>query len=155
MKNWDQYFIEMADHVATKSKDRSTKVGAVIVGKPNIVLSTGFNGFPMGVDDDNEWRHDRPQKYLYTEHAERNAIFFAARHGISLAGGTMYMNGGGLPCADCTRAIIQAGIVEVVVRDKPFEGKGKLWAEHDKAASEMFAEAGIKITKLTPDFKRV
>ena len=73
--NWDEYFMKMAEHVKTKSKDRSTQVGAVIVGEGHVVLSVGYNGFPRGVNDDIDSRYERPAKYMWTEHAERNAIF--------------------------------------------------------------------------------
>jgi dCMP deaminase len=145
----------MAEHAATKSKDRSTKVGAVIVGTSHNVLSIGFNGFPRGVNDDVDSRHERPIKYMFTEHAERNAVYNAARHGIRLEGATLYLNGGGLPCADCARAVIQAGIVEVVSMDKPFDGKGGMWAESERVSAEMFKEAGVRVIRLNPDFTRI
>ena len=75
--NWDQYFFDIVNVVKEKSKDRSTKVGAIIVGPDQGVRSTGFNGFPRGVNDNVDARHERPAKYLYTEHAERNAIYNA------------------------------------------------------------------------------
>lgn len=151
---WDKFFVEMAEHVSTKSKDRSTKVGAVIVGTSHNVLSIGFNGFPRGVNDNVDARHERPAKYMYTEHAERNAIYNAARHGIRLEGATLYLNGGGLPCDDCARAVMQSGIVAVVSMDKPFEGKGGIWEEKERVSAEMFGEAGVKIIRLNPDFTR-
>lgn len=88
------------------------------------------------------------------EHGERNAIYNAARHGIKLEGASIYLSGGGLPCDDCARAIIQAGIVEVITLDKPFEGKGGMWAEKERISAEMFAEAGVKVIKLTDDYER-
>jgi dCMP deaminase len=155
MKGWDQYFVEMAQHAATKSKDRSTKVGAVIVGDGHNVISVGFNGFPRGVNDDVEARHERPVKYLVTEHAERNSIYNCARHGVRTAGATLYLNGGGWPCADCARAIIQAGIVEVVAMAGKFEGKGGLWEESCRVGKEMLEEAGVKLVQLDPEYNRL
>lgn len=152
--NWDEYFIKMADLTATKSKDRSTQCGTVIVGEGHTVLSMGFNGFPRGVDDNAEDRHERPLKYLYTEHGERNAIYAAARNGIRLSGATLYLSGGGLPCADCGRAIIQAGITAVVVRDAPFAGKGD-WEASMAASSIMFAEAGVRIVTVDSNYERL
>ena len=153
--SWHEYFMKMAALVASKSKDRSTKCGAVLVGEGNSVLGVGYNGFPRGVDDDVEERHTRPTKYLYTEHGERNCIFNAAKDGIKTGGAKMYMSGKGLSCADCTRAIIQAGIVEVITGYGKFEGKGDLWEESMKASEIMFKEAGIKITLLDENFNPV
>ena len=152
---WDKFFVGMAEYASTKSKDRSTKVGAVIVGTSHNILSIGFNGFPRGVNDNVDARHDRPAKYMYTEHAERNAIYNAARHGIRLDGAILYLNGGGLPCDDCARGIIQSGIVEVVSMDKPFEGKGGIWEEKERVSAEMFKEAGVRVVRLRADFTRV
>lgn len=152
--SWDEYFCKMAEHVKEKSKDRSTKCGSVIASSDHAVLSVGFNGFPRGVNDNVDSRHERPAKYSYTEHGERNAIYNAARHGIKLEGATIYLSGGGLPCDDCARAIIQAGIVEVVSLDKPFEGKGGMWEEKEKISAEMFKEAGVRVIRLNPDYTR-
>ena len=85
--DWDNYFISISSEVSKKSKDPSTKVGAVIVGRNNGIVSTGFNGFPIGVYDktDNngggfiEDRYERPAKYKYTVHADANAICLAAK----------------------------------------------------------------------------
>jgi len=152
--NWDEYFYKIAELASLKSKDRSTKCGSVIVGEGHTVLSIGFNGFPRKVNDDIESRHDRPNKYLYTEHGERNSIFAAAKNGIKLDGSSIHLSGGGLPCSDCARAIIQAGIIEIVYRDIPFQGKGN-WKESMDAAKEMLLEAGVKLTKLDENFQRI
>lgn len=154
---WDTYLISIAMAVAAKSKDPSTKVGAVIVGEHHNILSTGFNGFPRGVREtvkhtDGEVseytldaeRWERPAKYLRVEHAERNAIFNAARHGVRLEGASMYMNWEPCPCTDCARAIIQSGIVEVVGPNWPFAavGKGKYY-DVDDVAKDMLKEAEV------------
>ena len=86
MNNWDLKFIELTKHIAEWSKDTNRKNGAVIVDDDNIVLSLGYNGFPRGCDDSIDSRYEKPAKYLFTEHAERNAIFHAAKKGISLSG---------------------------------------------------------------------
>lgn len=142
--NWNKYFIEMLDSVKQKSKDRTTKVGAIIVGKNHNILSTGFNGFPRGVGEDPDnligppsitntiakeirKRHERPDKYLWTEHAERNAIYNAARHGVALDGSTIYVDW--IPCARCARAIIQSGIIEVVIDARNEKEKEAYWNE--------------------------
>lgn len=133
----------MASLVSSKSKDRSTRVGAVIVGPDNEVRSTGYNGFPRNIDDEVEVRHERPIKYAFTEHAERNAIFNAARVGIPLKGCTLYLNWEPCPCTDCTRGIIQAGITKIIGPNKAFPGKGAHWEQDMKYSKEMLDEAGI------------
>lgn len=142
---WDIYFLEMAKFVSQKSKDRSTKVGAVIVGPENVLKATGFNGFPRGIDDTNEEYHERPLKYRITEHAERNAIYNAARDGVAVKGSVMYLTCGAIACTDCARAIIQAGIIAIVGYEGSFEGKGDQWKEDLGVASAMLTEAGIKM----------
>lgn len=143
--NWDEFFIGMAKYVSQKSKDRSTKVGAVIVGANNEVLSVGFNGFPRGINDNNDAYHERPTKYMITEHAERNAIYNAARQGIKVENSTLY-----LPfapcyvCTDCARAIIQSGIKKIVGKNIPFPGKGIHWDDNMVFSTNMLDEAGIK-----------
>src|SRR5689334_8457570 len=96
--DWDSRFMKLAQQIATWSKDRSRQVGCVIVGPSNEIRAAGFNGFPRGVDDLNERRHTRPAKYKWTEHAERNAIYNAARVGIPLQGSRMYLPW--FPCMD-------------------------------------------------------
>lgn len=148
--NWSAYFFEIASIVAKKSKDPSMKVGCVIVGQNHEILSTGFNGFPMGVSDSESLydRYERPKKYLFTEHAERNSIFLAARNGIRLDGSSIYLQW--MPCADCARAIIQSGIVKVVIDgskydpDHPTEADLR-WEDQFKAANRMFEEANVRV----------
>lgn len=110
--HWDERFMDLARFVAEWSKDRSRKVGCVVVGPGREVRSLGYNGFPRNVNDDVEERHQRPAKYRWTEHAERNALFNAGRTGTSLLGCTMYVPW--FPCMDCARAIVQCGITQLV-----------------------------------------
>ena len=142
MKNWDIKFIELATFLKNWSKDTSTKTSAVIENpESNTILSIGYNGFPRGVDDSMKERYERPLKYKYTEHAERNAIYNAARNGIKLNGSVMYLEW--YPCCDCARAIIQSGITTVFC-DKPnFEDER--WGEDFKITEVLFREAGIKV----------
>jgi dCMP deaminase len=144
MKNWDKFFIGMCIYISQKSKDRSTKLGAVVVNGENDILSMGWNGFPRGVDDDIEEWHGRPEKYYVTEHAERNAVFNAARLGISLKRATMYLPFEPTPCTDCTRAVIQAGITTIVGTNFKFTGKGTQWDENLAFANQMLKEAGVR-----------
>ena len=139
--NWDKRFMELALHVASWSKDRSTKVGAVIVGSSNEIRSLGFNGFPRGCDDDAPERYQRPEKYLWTEHAERNAIYNAACQGVSLEGSRMFIPW--FPCMACARAIVQAGIVELICKEPDY--RDPKWGEEFKRAFKMFVECGVEL----------
>lgn len=113
--DWDTYFMDMLGPISKRSKDPNTQVGCVIVDGNHNTRATGYNSFPRGVRDDiNEVpeRWERPEKYYWCEHGDRNAIYSAARVGTPLEGCTMYLTG--LPCMDCGRGIIQVGIVRVV-----------------------------------------
>jgi dCMP deaminase len=145
--NWDEYFLDLAVFVSKKSKDKSTKCGCVIVGPSKEIRSTGYNSFPRGLNDDVESRQERPEKYMWIEHAERNAIYNAALAGISLDGCTIYQDW--LPCCDCARAIIQSGIEFVVVDS----GSGKngdskwdeRWGEKMSVSQMMLDECGVEL----------
>ncbi len=145
MSKWDARFLRLAREISTWSKDRSTQIGAVIVGEDKTPGPYGFNGFPRFVDDDLEARHTRPEKYKWTEHAERNAIYNAARIGVALKGCTMYVTH--VPCADCARAIIQVGIERVVVDaaslvDRDFAER---WGEDERVTKDMLEEVGVEL----------
>jgi dCMP deaminase len=139
--NWHKRFMDLALHIASWSKDRSTKVGCVIVGPHNEIRATGYNGFPRGVDDDVDERHARPAKYRWTEHSERNAIYNAARIGVPLEGCRMYLPW--FPCVDCARAIVQSGIGRLIVM-KP-DLTHETWGEEHKQAFELLSEAGVEM----------
>lgn len=141
MEKWDKKFIKLSKHVSVWSKDKNKKVGAVIVDSDNIVLSMGYNGIPRGCDDTDESRYERPTKYLFTEHAERNAIYHAARHGVSLKECKMYVTL--FPCADCARAMIQSGITKLVAPEPNLNHE--VWGEHFKAAIQMMKEANVEV----------
>ena len=136
--------MEDAHHVSRKSKDRSTKVGCVIVNDRHTDLVRGWNGFPRGINDNIEARHERPQKYLWTEHAERNAIYNAAAEGISIKSCTLYSTL--FPCCDCARAIIQSGIKRVCTYE-PETATAKQQATFSlNDAHAMLLEAGVLVT---------
>lgn len=139
---WNEYFLRVANLVAQKSKDRHKKIGAVIVGEGHEIRSTGFNGFPRGVDDDVDARHERPAKYAWTEHAERNAIYNAARNGTHTNGTTLYLSCW-YPCADCARAVIQAGIARIVCSRSWKNKLNSRWTESCNIGMEMLHEAGV------------
>ena len=114
---WIDFFFLACKTVSLKSKDTSTQIGCVITDSNNAILSTGFNGFPSKVNDDPDFfssRYERPEKYMWTAHAEENAIAFAARNGVALKGAILYV-AGMKPCSRCTRLIIQSGISKVNV----------------------------------------
>jgi dCMP deaminase len=136
-------FMTMAYLVAMQSKDNRTKIGAVVVGPDNEVRSTGYNGQPRGCDDEEEKRLEHPEKYFWFEHAERNAIYNAARMGLSTKGCTMYTMG--IPCADCARAVIQSGI-DIVVYDHSWNDKNTdKWKESIERSKKMFTETGVEL----------
>lgn len=141
--NWDEYFINIAQQIKLKSKDQKTQIGVVIVGKDNEIVSTGYNSFPRGINDDLQERQERPEKYYWFEHAERNAIYNAARIGVSTLNTTMYMTCD-ISCADCARGIINAGITKVVFSksNKPWN---KVWQDSAERSIQMFEEAGIDV----------
>ena len=150
---WNYRFMEMALHVSTWSKDQSTKVGCIVVGPDKEIRSQGYNGFPRGVDDTKSKRQERPIKYAFYEHAERNAVYNACLFGASLKGCTLYVTTP--PCADCARAIIQSGIKRVYFM-APAANATKIsdpcnWRETVKISFDMFREAGVKATKLDRD----
>ena len=141
--NWDEYFMSVALLAAMRSKDPNTQVGACIVGEDNRIISTGYNGFPRGCSDDEfPWdREGEETKYPYVVHAELNAILNAG--GRSLAGARVYV--GLFPCNECAKAIIQAGIKEVVyLSDKYSTSPATV------ASKRMLASAGVQIRQLQP-----
>ena len=139
--------MELTKHIASWSKDKSKKCGAVIVDSENRIVSVGYNGFPSGADDTIEERHERPAKYMYTEHAERNAIYNAARIGVTTKGCTMFIMW--FPCADCGRSIIQSGISKLVCYAPDFNTPR--WGEQFRVSAEMLVESGITLEYYTDD----
>lgn len=108
---WNQYFMRIAEAVATRSKDPFTQVGAVIADKYHRILSTGYNGFPPGVEETPEmW--ERPFKYQLVIHAEANAILHAKK---DLTGSTLYVTLS--PCAECVKLCAGAGVKRVVYKE--------------------------------------
>jgi len=136
MARWTQRFFDLARLVAGWSKDPSTQVGAVAVDTANRVLETGFNGLPRGVKD-HATRMARPEKYLWTAHAEENLVAHAARD--TLLGSTVYVTH--LCCNVCARMLINAGVARVVCGD----GKTSMPDEVFKTAVTMFKEAGVEL----------
>lgn len=137
---WYDFFHNMATLCANMSKDPNTKVGAIIVA-PNLnIIATGFNGLPRGVRDLPE-RMQRPAKYLWTVHAEANAIAAAARTNTSLEGATLYCTHS--PCAQCAALIVQVGIVCVAVNET---SEANMLTEEQRAtAATILSESGVRL----------
>lgn len=139
-------YMAIAREAAKHSTDRSTRVGCVIVAPNGEILATGHNGFTAGVDTSREERHERPAKYKWTEHAERNAIYGAARNGVRLRGSTMYLPW--FPCVDCARAIVQSGI-EKLVAFEPDIADAR-WGEDFIIARQILSEGNV-VLQIVPD----
>ncbi len=139
--SWDEYFMGIAYLSAMRSKDPNTQVGACIVSRENKILSVGYNGFPKGCDDDEfPWKRDGDvydSKYAYVTHSELNAIL--NYRGGSLEGTKLYVTL--FPCNECAKAIIQAGIMELVYADDKYQG-----TPTNLASRRMLKAAGVKMT---------
>ncbi len=135
---WQSRFFDLAYLVASWSKDPSSQIGAVIVDAQNRVISTGFNGLPVGVRDTEERLGDRATKYKMILHAEENAIMFAKQN---LNGCSIYVTKMP-PCAHCAALIIQSGIKYVYVPETEIPER---WRESTELTRQMFKEAGVKI----------
>ncbi|OPX27326.1 MAG: dCMP deaminase [Campylobacteraceae bacterium 4484_166] len=141
----DRSFINIAHEIATASKCVSKKVGAVIV-KDGRVLSTGYNGTPAGYTNcndhwDNKWSKEHHEwSKNYEIHAEMNAIIWAARNGIAIDGGTIYITLE--PCSQCVKNLIACGIKKIVY-DKDYK-------HNDSQKSLLFLrQNGVSIYKLS------
>ena len=142
--NWTDYFLNIAEQVKLKSKDQSTQIGAVVVGLDNEVLSTGYNSFPRGLDDTKQERQERPEKYFWFEHAERNAIYNAARIGVSLKNSTIYLTSG-IPCMDCARGIVNSGIKVVWCKRVCTTKNKEKWEESQMKSMQLLNECGVQV----------
>jgi dCMP deaminase len=140
---WDEYFLHIATVVSIKSKDPKCAVGAVVVSKDNIILSTGFNGLARGVHDDEETLFNADEKIRVICHAENNAILNAARiGGLPLEGATIYVTK--FPCLACCNAIIQAGIKRVYTHDDSYWNDDPADKDHSRK-QRILHEAQIKV----------
>lgn len=143
-KKWNKRFRELANLVATWSKD-TTKVGCVIIGSNKKIISTGYNGFPSNVFELDE-RKVSPVKYLYTSHAEENAIIQAlGRPEIHTDTCTLYLSDGLFPCANCARLIIGSGINSIYCNPPDKTKLQGNWKDSLKASENMLKEAWVEI----------
>jgi len=143
MDNWDRRFFGLCSLVGSWSEDKSRQIGCVIVGNANEVRALGFNGLPRGVHGNVDERHSREggEKYHWFEHAERNAIYNAARIGVAISGSRMYVSLH--PCAECARAIIQAGVASVHTFARP--ANDGYFDRSFEIAKTMLFEAGVPL----------
>lgn len=143
MNKWQKHYFKLAKNIADWSKDPSTKVGAIVIGADGQIESQGYNGFPRKILDKKTRLQNKATKNKYVIHAELNCVFNACLSGIQLKNSTMYIYGA-LPCSECAKAIIQAGIVEVYALQP--ENKPD-WLASQTFAEKLFKEAKIKYTK--------
>jgi dCMP deaminase len=140
--SWNDYFMGVAYLSAMRSKDESSQVGACIVSSQNHIVGIGYNGLPIGCDDDNfPWERDGKwldTKYPYVVHAEPNAILNAT---IPLQGCRMYVTL--FPCNECAKLIIQSGIREIIYLSDKYEG-----TDVDIASKKLLNAAGVSYRKL-------
>ena len=143
--SWDQYYMAVAQIVRLRSKDPKTQVGAVIV-KDHRILSTGYNGFPIGLSDkDYPWtkgsEDPTKNKYFYVVHAELNAILNSDN---PVNGSTLFVTK--FPCNECVKAIIQAGIKRVIfddeIQDKELMSDPLIYTTY-----KMLSDAGITVER--------
>jgi dCMP deaminase len=133
--------MKAAYQAALKSTDRSTKNGAILV-KTGWNVIAGWNHHVAGYGDE-EWHHERPFKYAVTEHAERDVIFKAARHGIKTHGLTMVANW--IACEPCARAISLAGIRQVICHKACMDRSPERWKEQIEIGLDILEHDGIDV----------
>lgn len=154
-QKWNKHFLNLAQQHAILSKDPNTKVGAILVGEEDrSIISAGFNGFPMGIEDDNRL-NDRELKLQLVVHAEMNAILLAAKRGISTKDAILYLVAtdnsgqiwGGPPCIRCLVECIQAGIKSIVTY-KP-KSVPSNWEASLNLSREIISEAKLSYWEMS------
>jgi dCMP deaminase len=142
MTSTHKEWVDMAHDLGSKSKDK-THIGCVMVSDDGDVLSTGWNHIPDSVDDTDP-RYTRPAKFHWVEHAERVAIYNAAKDGIALDGATAYINYSPESiCTRCIRALVQSGIVRFVGPNRDLNSNNR--KNHHVVNQKMIQEANIEI----------
>lgn len=155
MINANAKWLEQCASLAkTFSKDKSSQIGAIVVNYWERIRVTGYNGFVTGADDADDDLHTRPQKYLWTVHAEANAIANAAADGVAIRGCKLYTSMS--VCSRCAPLIVQAGIGEVISY-APDDLKNFLhtnaetrlmWQNESRVAEQFFKAGNVKYTYL-------
>ena len=150
--SWDTYFMGIAKLSAMRSKDPSTQVGACIVSHDNRILSTGYNGTPNGIhDDDFKWSREGNSletKYFFVCHAEMNAILNFRGYKREFENAKIYVDL--FPCNECAKLIIQSGIKEVIYLCDKYAN-----TESVIASKMMFDNAGVKYRQLKCDTEEI
>lgn len=145
IEKWENWFLDLAKVVSKKSKDPSTKVGAVIADPKNRFISLGYNGYPRGIKD--EGLDNREEKYAKVIHAEINAILFAKR---DLTDCTLYVYPLA-PCSNCMSVIIQSGITRIIALANTTDIDSiKRWELSNQIGLKMAKEANVKVIIRTP-----
>ena len=148
--SWDEYFMGIALLSAMRSKDNNSQVGACIVSQENKILSLGYNGMPIGCnDDDMPWERegeDLNTKYMYVCHSELNAILNSPNH--DLHGARMYVTL--FPCNECAKAIIQSGIREVIYLSDKYAD-----TDNVRASKRMLHSAGVTYRQLDTQLEEI
>lgn len=148
--SWDEYFMGIALLSAQRSKDPGTQVGACVVNSEHRIVSVGYNGMPIGCnDDDFPWEREGPfleTKYPYVCHAELNAILNS--RGASLAGCSIYVPL--FPCNECAKAVIQSGIREIIYLSDKYAAMDAVIA-----SKKMLDHAAVRYRRLQPALDRL
>lgn len=147
--SWDEYFMGIAILSTYRSKDPNTQVGACIVNDENKIVSIGYNGSPRGLnDDDMPWERNGDfinTKYAYVCHSELNAIL---NYNGSLKGTRIYVTL--FPCNECAKAIVQAGIKEVIYLSDKYNG-----TESNIVSKKILDSVGIKYREYAKTNKKI
>ena len=147
--SWDEYFMGIALLSANRSKDPNTQVGSCIVSKDNRILSMGYNGTPRGLDDDSmNWEREGnflDTKYAYVCHSELNAIL---NYRGNLEDSKIYV--GLFPCNECAKAIIQAGIKEVIYKEDKYANTDSVIA-----SKRMLDACSVKYRQYLPTNRKI
>lgn len=158
--DWDSLFMSMAMLFSMRSPDTSTRVGCVVADQDNNVVSLGYNGWPRGVKsfETDDIRFQKPEKRMWMEHAERNAIYNACRNGTPLNDCKLYVTL--FPCTDCVRGIVQVGIQRVIYHGqstqlmknmKNMKQNLQQWNTSYEVSMRMFSEAGVEVVEWSGD----
>ena len=147
--DWDSYFMGIALLSSMRSKDPNTQVGACIVNEDKRIVGVGYNGLPKGCEDtDFPWEREGEfleTKYPYVCHAELNTILNSIK---SLKDCIIYV--ALFPCNECSKAIIQSGIKEIVYLSDKYDG-----TDTNRASKKMLDSAGVKYRKFTPNMDKL
>jgi dCMP deaminase len=146
-KLYVNFMREAYEFAALFSNDRSTKNGALLVEPFDMtIVASGANSFVEGFPNEDACNHERPQKYLITEHAERAAIFDAARRGVTTNG--LIMVCPWACCTDCARAIALSGITKVIGHKQAADATPERWREEIRVGMRILEGSGVEFVAL-------